>query len=225
MKKILLIALIIFLGNLKGFSQNLKVDSAYAELVLPDTVNYNDNLQHTLIVNITGGVVYTGDVYLMAAVDSSNGNQSIDTVATRSVQNKQNDTIMFTYNEVYNNSNGYRIGGHVVVVWPIAATLTTVDTFETNIHVKQVVGIRKNQSYYNDLIIYPNPSKNYINIKNTNQKIKVKQVRILDVNGRVVYHAKFTHRIDMSKLKKGVYFLNLELDNHEILHYKLIKDE
>lgn len=225
MKKIILILVLSLFVFLKGNSQNLAIDSANAEIVLPDTVNYNDNLNHTLIVDISGGVSYSGIVYLVAAVDSSNGNQSIDTIATRNVSNKLNDTIMFTYNEIYNNSNAYRVGGNVVVIWPIAATLITLDTFNTNITVVQVVGIDEDKTLYNSIIIYPNPTKDYFYIKNKGQNNKLKQVRIFDVNGRLVYIGKSNPKIDVSNLKKGVYFINLELENQTLLHYKLIKDE
>lgn len=225
MKKIILILLLSLFACIKGFSQNLLIDSLLAEVELPDTVNYNDNLNHTIIVNISGSIAYTGNVYLVATVDSSNGAQSTDTIATRFVQNKLNDTITFTYNETYNNPNAYRVGGNVVVIWPIAATLNTLDTFNTNIYVLQLVGIDENESLYNSILVYPNPSKDYIYIQNKHKESRIKRVRIFSSNGRLIYNEKLHSRIDISNFSKGIYLLNVELDGGEILHYKIIKAE
>jgi len=225
MKKLLIVAFLPLIFCLKGYSQILSVDSASAEANIPDTVNYNANLNHSFAINITGGAPFTGTVYLIAGVDSSSGMLSIDTIGSRNVVNKQNDTIMFTINETYNNANAYRFGGNVVVIWPVAATLTTyLDTFKTNVFIQQGVGVNENQHLYNAISVYPNPSKNYININQTDQKIYVKRVRIYNFGGRLIYDEKFRSKIDVSKLLPGLYLLRLHLNDGEALNYKLLKN-
>jgi Secretion system C-terminal sorting domain len=224
MKKILLTVLLSCLINITGFSQSLSVDTVSTEASVPDTVNYNDNLTHTVTIFIGGGTPYTGAVYLMTGVDSTGGLLSVDTVSIRNVVNKFNDTIMFPVNEIYNNSNGYRFGGNVVVIWPFAPTLNTVDTFNTNVFVLESVGINEDPALYSAFSIYPNPTKDYISIQKSNNNLQVKQVRIYDANGRLVYDEEFKSKIDISKLQKGIYFLNMSLKQGDVLHYKLIKE-
>ena len=224
MKKLLLVALLSLFIGIKGNSQTLSVDTILAEANIPDTVNYGVNLNHTFPVNISGGAPFTGTIYLVAGVDSSAGINSIDTIGIRSVINKQNDTIMFTINETYDNPNGYRFGGNVVVIWPVASILTTLDTFTTNVFVELGVGINKNKNLYNAISFYPNPSKNYINIDKVDEKITIKRVRIYGVNGQLLYNEKFKSKINISHLPKGLYFLRLEIKGEEELRYKLIKE-
>jgi hypothetical protein len=223
MKKLLIVTLLSFLVNAIGHSQSLSVDSISAEANIPDTVNYNANLNHTFPVNISGGTPFTGTVWLIAGVDSSSGVISLDTIGFRNVVNKQNDTIMFTINETYNNANAYRFGGNVVVIWPVATGLNTLDTFQTNVFIIQAVGINNVQHLYNAISVYPNPTKDYIYINKKDQKIDVKHVRIYNLKGQLIYDEKFRSKIDVSRLSEGLYFLKLETDEGEVLNYKLIK--
>jgi len=225
MKKLIIIALFTICLATNVHSQSIIVDTAITEANIPDSVNYNDIFVHTVVINISGPTPYTGPVYLLAGVDSSAGVLSVDTVSVRNVTNKINDTINFNFNETYNNANAYRTGGNVVVIWPMAPTLNTTDTFYTNVYVRKLVGINENVELYNAFNIYPNPSLNYIYIDKTSSEKTIKRVRILSSNGKVMYNEKFKGRIDISKYAKGIYFLNIELDNSKVLHYKIIKTE
>lgn len=222
MKKLLIVAFLPLIICLNGHSQTLQIDSALSALNIPDTVGYGSSSGYTIPVEYLGGI-YNGTVYLVAGVDSSGGLMSIDTVDSQVVSFIGNDSIFFNVNETYDNSNGYRVGGNVVVIWPIAAGLTALDTFQTDVYVFPNVGINDNIDLYNGFSIYPNPSKNYIHINKKDHKTHVKQVRILGVNGQIIYDEKFRPKIDISNIPPGLYFLRLILEGDEKLNYKLIK--
>jgi type IX secretion system substrate protein len=207
-------------------SQNLGIDSNSFNLgSLPDTINLNDNYIHNITVQNKSAVPLTGTIYLVAAIDSSGGALiSIDTVGTRIVTNfGLNDTVGISYNEIYNVANGYKTGGNIIVVWPVASFGVTVDTLRKYVTIINAISVNEINKLYNNFSVYPNPSKNYIHI-NQYDKIKVvKRVRIFDVHGRMVYEDEFKSKIDISTLSKGIYFLQLEMKNEEELYFKLIK--
>ncbi len=74
-----------------------------------------------------------------------------------------------------------------------------------------IVDNNKTNSSYTSSLIYPNPSKGFLNVnlKNNNEIIG-SQLKIIDINGKVLIKQKllmnFT-KIDVHKLKKGVYYI------------------
>jgi hypothetical protein len=222
MKKASLLALlIVFLGNLSN-AQTISVLDSITEFNVPDTVNYNANIGHNVVIQIQGGSPYTGTIFLMTGVDSTAGLISVDTVAQRQVTNKFNDTINFQVNETYNNAEGYRVGGNVVVIWPVAFTLTTVDSFNTNVVVVASVGIDDELESYKAISVYPSPAKNYINMKISSQEFMIKHVRIYSMNSQLLYDQPYHPRIDISSFSSGMYFIKVGLKEEELI-YKLIK--
>jgi hypothetical protein len=222
MQKFLLILLVTLLLPLIGKSQ-LAIDSlATSTTITQDTVNVGDAISFNVVVSYTSSTPYSGNIYLVAGVDSSAGLTSIDTIGVRSVINLSNDTIIFPFLDTTIQQDGYRIGGNIVVVWPVAAGLTTLDTFETTFYVIEPTGIN-NKEFINDFTIYPNPIKNTLFIQNKTNSHQIKQVRIYNGVGKELIKTKFSTEINVSILPKGIYFLELELEKDTILQYKIIK--
>ncbi len=213
--------------GLTAKSQNLGIDTSLGPVFnfYPDTINLNDSFTHTIIVKNKSAVSLTGTIYLVAAVDTSGFFiNSIDTVGTVSVTNfGLNDTVGITYTENYTFLNGYKIGGNIVVVWPIADFGSTADTLFKNIFINYPLSI-VNAIESKLPLFYPNPSKDYLFFNLNHQESVIKRVRIVDVNGRLIYSEKYHSKIDVSHLSKGIYFLKLETKDEEELHYKFIKE-
>lgn len=75
------------------------------------------------------------------------------------------------------------------------------------------------------LILYPNPSSNFIHINKTNDD-KVERIRVFDLNGRLVISLSNEDndgKIDISKLNKGVYFMEFKL-NGVLVNKKIVKN-
>ena len=78
-------------------------------------------------------------------------------------------------------------------------------------------------TYNSSFIIYPNPSNDFINIKNDNVIIELK---IMDYLGRVVYYSKQNkknERIDINDWTKGYYLISIKDFNKKIFKTKFIK--
>lgn len=64
--------------------------------------------------------------------------------------------------------------------------------------------------------IYPNPSKNVINLNLVGQNLP-NEIEIIDINGNFVLKSEFKSIIDVSKLVRGTYFLNINNKSYKFL--------
>ncbi len=92
------------------------------------------------------------------------------------------------------------------------------------------IGIEEKNTFDSLVIIYPNPNNGFITIE-TKKPIGTMDVELIDILGKTVYKQHFENigspgwssQIDLQKLPKGIYLLNLTLDQ-ESISYKIIKD-
>ncbi len=70
----------------------------------------------------------------------------------------------------------------------------------------------------NNIQVYPNPSSDFINIKNLDN---IQKIRLYDVSGKMVLETQF-NEIDIRKLPAGQYILNVH-SGSEIISKKIIK--
>ena len=73
----------------------------------------------------------------------------------------------------------------------------------------------------NSIAVYPNPVSNLLTIKNSNN-IAVKDVRLMNALGKVVYSSKDVKPIDMSGYAKGLYILSFTSDENITLNKKIV---
>ncbi|MCA0931046.1 T9SS type A sorting domain-containing protein [Lutimonas saemankumensis] len=73
-----------------------------------------------------------------------------------------------------------------------------------------------NTSFSEDLTVYPNPGKEFINIAVQNDESESFDLNILNMEGKIVHYDKisqnisgFSKQIDVSRLSKGVYYLRV----------------
>ena len=77
-----------------------------------------------------------------------------------------------------------------------------------------------NENNLNQTLIYPNPLKNVLFLKNYSQFIN--EIRIFTIDGRKVIKRQFSNTkpiqiIDVSTLEKGIYFISIHSNNNSIL--------
>ncbi len=84
-------------------------------------------------------------------------------------------------------------------------------------------------SISSEVIIYPNPSSDFINLQFGNVAAQKVDVNIFDINGRLVKRLEFNlsesgeQRVDVSAFSNGTYFINGIIDNQEFVK-KFIKN-
>lgn len=77
--------------------------------------------------------------------------------------------------------------------------------------------------FQNELVIYPNPAKNYLYIKNS-ASLNIQDISIVSLNGQVVLQKSYfsiSDGINVSHLKTGVYFVRLKTKK-QVLSKKLL---
>ena len=108
-----------------------------------------------------------------------------------------------------NPTHNYANSGYYTVTL-IAYNQCNSDTISYNIN---VIATSLNNNYKNDIIIYPNPTKDYINIKLSNNINNV-NITITDLLGKNIYTQKTNKSrlitIPVNKLKKGIYLINVK---------------
>ena len=127
---------------------------------------------------------------------------------------------------VQNETSGYLKLVDVSNANIIASTAVSNDNYFYELQVDNFSFAREaynlsatNQSGENNLMIYPNPTSSYIYI-NYNDEL---EVIIFDLLGKEINRGLFKDKIDVSYLKKGVYFLKI-LDGLNTSSYKIIKE-
>lgn len=83
----------------------------------------------------------------------------------------------------------------------------------------ETLGANNNSLSKAELVIYPNPTSDYINISDDN----VKETSIVDFTGKILLKST-SKKIDLSNLPKGVYILNATLSNGKSISKKIIKN-
>lgn len=91
-----------------------------------------------------------------------------------------------------------------------AKWVNTNPTFAaTNGDCKKVSGINDGFSFDNDLIVFPNPSSDFLNIKSNNEQT-IGKIIVSDLTGKIMLHTTFNiseTTIDISSFPQGLYLL------------------
>lgn len=127
------------------------------------------------------------------------------------------------YNSTSTLSNAEFGIGTTAVVWTVAdeAGNTTTCSYDVVIGSRDVV---KENVF--GLIIYPNPAKDNIVIKDEKQIIK--KIIFSDINGKSIpitaKNESGNYDFDVSELSTGIYFINIETKDKKSLKHKVIKN-
>ena len=99
------------------------------------------------------------------------------------------------------------------------------DDFETTITDSESLSI-DDDALDTKIVLYPNPSSNFLNVKLSSFDKKIKNIRIIDVNGRIIneYTPKHTNSIKLNtnNLENGVYLIQITTTDNKVLRNKRI---
>ncbi|MBT4916750.1 MAG: T9SS type A sorting domain-containing protein, partial [Formosa sp.] len=99
------------------------------------------------------------------------------------------------------------------------------DDFETTITDTESLSTVKYE-LDNRMVSYPNPSMNFVNVKLLSLEKKIKNIKIIDLNGRLVaeYHPKLANdlKINTNKLENGMYLMQVTTSDNKVLRPKRI---
>lgn len=78
-----------------------------------------------------------------------------------------------------------------------------------------------NELIIEDFSIYPNPSNSTLHIDSPN--LNIINVKILDLNGRMIENQAYTDKIDISNLYNGIYLIKIQFNNGKEIVKTFIK--
>ena len=170
--------------------------------VFTGTITSEVDAYGTLTVGGTDIVAFSGAVTRLKVV------QDLDlSVATGNI-------IQTTYN-YYDDSTGNLVFRTSTLA--ITSFLINDTTIVTESLIEISLGVSENNISKSDLNIFPNPVNNQLNIYLSGHT-KIESIMAYDVTGRKVLGAIInTKQIDVSRLKSGIYILNVETDKGSIL--------
>lgn len=85
-----------------------------------------------------------------------------------------------------------------------------------------ISGISVHEKALNNIKIYPNPSKNSIHIELKDAALKIEEMQLFDMQGRMIFKMNFQEEISLTELNASIYFLQLISENG-ISRHKIIK--
>lgn len=223
MKKIFLIAFALLTISSKA-QTNLGM-SQYTPNNLVDTVFSGTSSSYSVWVINHGPTTFKDTLHVYTAVrDSANGATSylVGAYTTPdSMSIPANDSVQIPLTGSYNVSpTGYKIGIDVIVVWPVAASATTVDSLTFNIWIIDANGVNE-IDLERFIKVFPNPTTENISI-GTNSNITVEVVKILDGTGKLVLECKRETVINVKDLAPEFTLLMCNCPTKNMFQVKLL---
>lgn len=121
-------------------------------------------------------------------------------------QNLKNSKIYLENTKVLDNSFA-SLGGELSFFDLFMIDLGT-SFYIDNIRISQLDILSTNENSSTELVIYPNPSQDYIQLKT---KEKIEALQLFDVNGKYISSPKITSQtIDIQNLANGIYYLQIK---------------
>lgn len=187
---------------------------------LSDTVVVNTSVSYIIDVVNTGGQDLFGSFQIFIGVfDSLSNFNLVDSLNHQPFLQPFAiaDTIQVLITHQIDQSK-FVEGNNTVVIWPMPPSGITTDSTFANIFV----------IYFNDvaeqeisaLSVYPNPVQDRLNLV-ANESIE--QVRIFDLNGRLISTLEYPRTIQMHEFTPGIYLFEIKSASGKIKRIKIIK--
>lgn len=182
-----------------------------------DVIYWNNTTPNNWItINTVGTASNINGIGARVEIHTDNG------VQIRDVRSGEGFEYMSTLNTHFGIGTETSIN-NIIIYWP-SGIVDNVPNPDINTTRTVVEGetLSLENSFVNDLVIYPNPTKDILNINSTDN-LNDAIYTVFDINGRRVLNSKLTtSTIDVSQLASGNYILRLIVGN-KIKSQKFIK--
>ncbi|MFT5820792.1 MAG: hypothetical protein ACI8ZM_002040 [Crocinitomix sp.] len=119
--------------------------------------------------------------------------------------------------ESHNSISNFISGGPITYNELPLAYFTAIDN-----HIATVNSVDENTI---NITVYPNPTQDIIYLNVTDEALgSLNNIKITDVNGKLILEEKFQPEIVVSHLPKGLYFIKVETEGDNDLFYRFVKE-
>lgn len=241
----------IFSNNNSGYSTDCisssydpnDINENHGPTIVKDNFTTDDYLVYTIRFQNTGNAS-TSTVRVEDFLDTKLNPATVRMIggSHEFILSMQNNHLVWKFDPIYlspmsvdeANSNGYitfkvkPFPGYVVGdIIPNTASIyfDTNPAIVTNTFQTEFIAALANESFNLDnIVIYPNPSNDFINIQVGQNENKMQSIEITDILGKKVFESKFENKINISNLTQGVYFITLISNENEKFTKKIIKE-
>lgn len=226
MKKLFYLLLLIFCGSSLFAQPHLRISNISGIPVtgIPNNIVYEVNTYDSINVTIVNDDTTSFSDSLSILIKSGSI-QYTDTLVHESLVNiASGDSITLLRSGYIFSPIYFEDGDNIVVVWPAARHLPIqTDSLSFTLFFVSLVANVSNISN-EPLILFPNPASKYIYFRGI-EEIAIKQVRIYDISGKMIYSNSSIQRyMSIEKWKSGLYFINLEKDDGSVQVISLQKN-
>lgn len=189
-----------------GSNCHITSDNDFYKIVLPSGYNYTITPRIHDSYNSGNGNTYTLDGLFSYSTDGSTWSDAFDDVMIGNIALNGGGTVYFRVAPYFAGETG---------TYLLSMSLTRTST----------VGINENQISEN-IIVYPNPAKDFVLIDFNELKGKLNQINLLNVQGQNVFTFNINDQskifnLPLTNLSDGIYFIQIQTENG-ILSKKLI---
>jgi hypothetical protein len=176
------------------------------------------------LVNKDTALPFAGPLEIHVAVQDS-GTVSfhmVDTLFFAPLSIAPGDSAMLTLYQVFDIApTKYHYDINVIVIWPVAASVSMVDSLMFPVYIQVPDGIEE-LDLEGLINTFPNPASEEFQIKNESG-LKIEEVRIYNSSGQLISYMQPAGRINMSSWSKGTYLVNLKLSNKKSITLRVMK--
>jgi hypothetical protein len=199
-------------GSLGDLNNDGFIDAYYSGNIYWNLTTNNN----WITINTVGVQSNIDGIGARVEITTSNGTQ------IRDVRSGEGFEYMSTLNTHFGIGTETEID-NITIYWPSGVIDVISDpAINTPLEVVEGATLTLENSFVNDLVIYPNPTKNELNISST-ESLQDAIYTIFDINGRRIMNSKLNQNvIDVSALNSGNYILRI-VSGNSIKSQKFIK--
>lgn len=226
-KALLIFCLLAFAAQFLHAQARLSVDTVYS--TPEDTLYYNNGqnpyIDYTVTIINNGNDAYNGSISLRAYHNGDSGTtEEKDQWVVNNFEVGQTQTV--SYRDTVTNSDArYGGGNNIIVIWPHSDSpgVQAPDSSSDDIYIDGLVNVVKREEFIQRVKLWPNPVKDFFNIRYPKDAHKLEYVRIINQLGQVVrQYDKPVTTVPTSKLAKGLFFVEIRYRDGVQGNYRLI---
>jgi hypothetical protein len=197
---------------------------------LPDTVSTGDSITAGAVLGNLSPLLYNDTLTIAGYVDTGNGNVNfLYQVYPQAIINPY-DTIpiIFQFAIQHPSQQGaFRIGGNVIVIWPILSDpqFDTGDSIVVPVFVLDGTGVEERpRSRPLGVKCYPIPTRHNLHIDVLPGYPVPEYIHIRDVQGRIIYQSPFVPQpVNTEHWESGIYILECRYEDGSSSYIRIIR--
>ncbi|MCU0431874.1 MAG: T9SS type A sorting domain-containing protein [Bacteroidia bacterium] len=197
---------------------------------MPDTVATGDSITAAAILGNVSPLVYNDTLILQGYVDTGNGNVNFLYQVYAQVLLNPFDTLPLIFQipiEQVSQQGFFRIGGNVIVIWPIVSDpqFTTGDSIVVPVYVLDGTGIgERPRTRPIGIKCFPIPTLQNLHIEVLPGHPTPETIVVRDIQARIIYQAPWTTQpINTAEWESGIYILECRYEDGSSSYLRIIR--